>query len=560
MKKICVIDIETTDWTNFACLGFFDGYEYKVFWSVEGFLDHFLTYKYYGWTCYAHFGGRFDFRFLLPVLMEEGKYEISMVERSSRFLKIKVRNGKNCWTFSDSLFLLPGSLKELSKTFKVNYLKKEFDVESCKSIEDWSKPEPQEYLRYDCFGLYEILEKFSQWGPNRGVLKSTIPSQSLYVFTKNYLKEKLFPLRSEQEDFIREGYYGGRVEVFKMYGKNLYYYDFNSLYPFEMLKESPLGYCVPVTERRRNRLGFYLIHCLIPENLEIPPLPLYRGHKLFFPVGEGEYYVTSVDLDLLEEMGIDYEIKKGYEFTDRACLFKEYVDEMYKMRLNSEKGSLENYTAKLFMNSLYGKFGQRRDNEQLIYSKNPKRAFKVYDEEFGLYTESKVSKSPYILPHIASLITSRARNRLYRAMLEVGLENVWYCDTDSIITSKKLKTGLLLGDLKLEYEIEEGVFLQPKAYALKLKNGKQIVKVKGMRGIEKGFEVFKQALDKNDMSLINSIYYNIAGFRETLKKERNVKVKRVKIFKQLSSLYSKRQIIGQNTRPFSYKYLIDTFK
>jgi hypothetical protein len=36
-------------------------------------------------------------------------------------------------------------------------------------------------------------------------------------------------------DDLKQAYYGGVTEVYKPYGKNLYYYDVNSLYPFAAL-------------------------------------------------------------------------------------------------------------------------------------------------------------------------------------------------------------------------------------------------------------------------------------------------------------------------------------
>ena len=39
---------------------------------------------------------------------------------------------------------------------------------------------------------------------------------------------------SNQDAFIRRGYYGGHADTYKPYGDNLYYYDVNSLYPFVM--------------------------------------------------------------------------------------------------------------------------------------------------------------------------------------------------------------------------------------------------------------------------------------------------------------------------------------
>ena len=46
-------------------------------------------------------------------------------------------------------------------------------------------------------------------------------------------------MKSSQDIFIRDSYYGGAMDYYKAYGENLRYYDVNSLYPFVMKKDMP---------------------------------------------------------------------------------------------------------------------------------------------------------------------------------------------------------------------------------------------------------------------------------------------------------------------------------
>ena len=40
-------------------------------------------------------------------------------------------------------------------------------------------------------------------------------------------------LNQQQDSFIRQSFFGGRPEIYEAYVEdNLYYYDFNSLYPY----------------------------------------------------------------------------------------------------------------------------------------------------------------------------------------------------------------------------------------------------------------------------------------------------------------------------------------
>ncbi len=54
--------------------------------------------------------------------------------------------------------------------------------------------------------------------------------------------------------------------------------------------------------------------------------------------------------------------------------------------------------------------------------------------------------------------------------MDVGMENVVYCDTDSIMTTKDLSNNFIdnkeLGKWKLEKTITKGYFCAPKLYYL----------------------------------------------------------------------------------------------
>jgi hypothetical protein len=50
----------------------------------------------------------------------------------------------------------------------------------------------------------------------------------------NYYDQNDSPIyipSSNQDAFIRRGYYRGHADTYKPYGENIYYYDVNSLYP-----------------------------------------------------------------------------------------------------------------------------------------------------------------------------------------------------------------------------------------------------------------------------------------------------------------------------------------
>jgi len=92
---------------------------------------------------------------------------------------------------------------------------------------------------------------------------------------------------------------------------------------------------------------------------------------------------------------------------------------------------------------------------------------------------------------IATFVTAYARIYMHKiklAILEVGGE-IYYSDTDSIVTNLTLnklkenlygKIGNKLGQLKLEYFLEEAYFISNKTYILLTIEGKEIKKAKGI--------------------------------------------------------------------------------
>jgi len=63
--------------------------------------------------------------------------------------------------------------------------------------------------------------------------------------------------------------------------------------------------------------------------------------------------------------------------------------------------------------------------------------------------------------------------------------------------------GDKLGQMKLEYNIKEAVFLAPKVYALKLEDDTEIIKLKGSKNKNISFEQFKLLLNKNEVFKLN---------------------------------------------------------
>ncbi|MDD5363674.1 MAG: hypothetical protein PHN88_16240 [Ignavibacteria bacterium] len=68
--------------------------------------------------------------------------------------------------------------------------------------------------------------------------------------------------------------------------------------------------------------------------------------------------------------------------------------------------------------------------------------------------------------------------------------SLWYCDTDNVFTTTRIKTGKNLGDWDEQAVIKKAVFILPKVYAFETfeagKDGKKVkVKMKGVKLTDK---------------------------------------------------------------------------
>jgi len=569
VKKL-VFDIETIAWTEPYSVGLYDGERMITFDGkncIKDFIDNFLVHRYRGYTAYAHNGGKFDFSFILKELVQKkyiDKYEISPMRAGSRIIQIeissyalKIRNGKkvreivHTWTLRDSFAMLPFSLKKLTENFDVEDKKGEFEHTKI-NWGNWEKlmPEWKPYLVNDCKGLYQVIGKWEDYlirNFNTSLSRSiTIAQLGMQIYRRQFLKFPILNYRSREEE-IRKSYYGGRVEIFKMYGENLNYYDVNSLYPYVMkTKPMPVGTPLKSFRMEVEDFGVALADVECPQDLQYPILPhRSKNGKLTFPSGKWKGWFCTPELQKAKKLGYKIKIIYGYKFK-QAFIFKEYISTLYKIKQKAKQGTIDYISSKLLMNCLYGKFGQRRERESIVIFPKSKIGLTPIDffEKLPVYVEKVESEAKHILPAIASFVTSYARVELYNK-IESAIKKkgeVFYCDTDSLITTATLPTSDKLGDLKLEMPlIKEGVFLLPKMYGLKTKDN-EFIKCKGFpRGIF-DFKIFKNALITKDYSKLIFNKNKFASPFESLRRNKSF-VSMINFSRRVISRYDKRIVL-----------------
>ena len=511
-KKFAVSDIEGRAWINFLCIGHYDGITYKDFLSLDSYFDYAFNHPVK--TIFCHFGGIYDFLFLIGYILDNPKkYDFKgLIPRGSGILTFKCYSKihDSTLTYNDSSALLPFSLKSLAENFEVETKKGHIDHAKTKKV----TKKILAYMKDDHLALYQVLEKFTSWELiKRHGWKSTLASQALHIFKTEFSKKKLYPLGRIHDEFCRKAYFGGRTEIFKMVYNNpkktLKVYDINSLYPYCMKNlETPTLFKYSTKEFKKDELGIY--HCIVksPEKMHIPILGTNIKGKFIFPLGEFEGHWCSNELNFAIAHG--YKITMVYEgriFENGGKVFAPFVKYFYKKRVESKKAA-DKIILKLILNSLYGRMGMDLEKEQLHLEKRvigEKLHSEVTTPSGKKYrfttTEDEIDSFSHVA--IGAFITAQARIELYKRFKEVNYD-VYNCDTDSIFTPKKLKTGNELGAVKLENQLNQAVFLLPKTYLLK---GKKFKKV-AMKGFDKKkiqkfeFKDFMTCLE-GDLKLLN---------------------------------------------------------
>lgn len=606
-RKIAVVDIEGfRDFQNDRMISYlvgvydpnfdherfpkWDGFtKFTDFDCVNSFLDKYLTKSFRGYIFYAHFGSIFDFPIILQELNQRNQYRIYPIMKGSKIIKMKIEDDNNhTWFFNDSSALLNFSLDELTKTFKVAHKKLQVAEKNDsydRNLFRLYKKNPAlvtEYLKHDCIGLYEVLDRFRTEMLNiGGDLGLTIASTSLKTFNRKYQKNYLYMCSKEINDELRNAYFGGRTEIFRMYAPELkndyyYYYDINSLYPFVMRKydypiSKPNIIMSPNKNIYKESNGVTFAKIVSPKGLYIPVLPskikMKNDTKLMFVLGSYEGWWDNHLLRKANEIGYKIEPKKSYLF-ESDYIFKDFVNDFYKIKQNAEKDTPMYLIAKLLMNSLYGKFGQRQISESLIKDPFPDPAKydvkEVIDFDTGWCKVEEEGKGKMYLPQIAIHVTAMAQLWLYESLEEILAKGykVYYCDTDSITTDyKSMRTSKELGDWKLEKRILSGYFVLPKTYKTIDEHGKVELRAKGYKRklqdkISK--DAFEHAIFNDDLSGFKVISDNKELLRVKASFRRFHEFNHLDyVRRSLQTRYNKRKILKDfNTIPFSYDELI----
>lgn len=441
---------------------------------------------------YGHFA-QYDWQYMLNELADRGfDFEIGMRTDNDVYeIRIKRADGKRV-IMRDSYALWNSPLEKLAKSFCPEIPKLEIDIEKF----DPDNAEHQAYAKRDVQILLVGLPRlFSMLAKHFGVNPNgTFASTSLKGWQVTLPKDNIFRASNwgPQEVFIRESYYGGLVFLTNTnHQKDCVTFDINSSYPYAMMTHGvPYGRAIETNDYSGDRMGIYRVRVRSPDNLVVPIIPARdaRGSMRWF---RGEFDTVCTNRELVFAAQNGYEILEVYEgivFEETIFPFTPFIQKCMNIR-KEFKGGPEELLAKFMQNSLYGKFGSRRERLRMMHAHSATEEELIdatpYDEAGRWYVKKELDETMRCMPAWAVFITAHARLRLLQAVYSVGVENVIYGDTDSITIKAGphealIDSGLEYGQWKREKEWKEFRAIAPKVYSGILADGRRVGAAKGL--------------------------------------------------------------------------------
>jgi hypothetical protein len=481
------------------------------------------------------------------------------------FMMSLERNGQTIHIW-DTMNYFPQSLEKIGAALGIP--KMSIDFNKC------SHEELSLYCKNDVYIIYELIKKLISFLSVHDLsrLRPTAGSIAFNCFKHKFYTDDV-PIHIHAHPgaiaLERRSYRGGITDCFYI-GKTmekLYKLDINSMYPFIMKKyESPIKLIhydrFPKKVELKKLMQKY--HVIIDADIDLPMDSAYilttqkcsGMPKSVFLHGCFRVALSTPEIEYVLKHGKILNVREIAVYEKRN-IFSDYVDFFYNKRVEYKDNKSFNMFCKLMLNTLYGKFGQKQTDLTEYRKGAPYDIAKYHiveaDNEYILIhlgntilqQKNNDSNSFDGFVAVSSLITAYARMYLIDLIRLCGRDNLYYCDTDSMIVNengfKRLKTlidPVKLGFLKLEETSVESEFIRPKFYSF---NG-----VSKCKGVKKGASIISDSAD--EMVIEQKQFMRF----KTALKEREVARQIVKsIRKRISKSYDKGLVMGGRVVPFS---------
>lgn len=458
----------------------------------------------------------FDFQFIrdeiyLDYLTHEDSH---IIANNGKIIAVKVGNLE----LRDSAMKIPGKLKNIAPLVGLEKLESprgNFDYGWWKTLTEDDFP----YVDQDARIVYRAMKMLHEHGDTF----MTQASDGFHEMRATYNKEhspngkvgrgatpwvKHYPRLSYGMDArIRRAYYGG-INLSFHKGLNvaspdapIVHEDVNSEYP-TVMRYDPLPYGEPIVITDKEELKDWELYVLFAQfklNLKEGMIPWFKPKNVLTRLEEDDDFdevawkhpiehmddfepitLSSVDIMTLRQF---YDVKIrfpknwwAYGFRSEIGAHATYLDKWYlsKAEAKAKHDDVLKQRSKLKLNSCYGRFGMRVENEEYGFIYDPEiDSHVIHKDTLAIEDMTAPIDKPSYIP-MAVFVCAWARHRLLQNVLDVGPETVIHADTDSVIHQSppsSFSHGTEMGAWKIEQmplAIYEGGF---KRYIEVLKEG-----------------------------------------------------------------------------------------
>ena len=363
---------------------------------------------------------------------------------------LRIRKGQENIMVLSTTNYFACSLKELGSMISLE--KQEIDLDRCTTLQ------LKKYCHRDTEIVQRAIWSYIQFIKDNdlGSMAVTKSSQAFKAYRTRFMDRQIC-LHSDDRafDLERKAYMGGRTEAFRIgtiEGTGFIVLDINSMYPFVMQKYKYPSKLVCLIEGEKMAsytrwLGGYGMIAEVDLDTPEPAFGVRYRKKLIFPTGQFRAFLCSEALK--------YAIKKGYvkNFVRASLylmedLFSDYVACFSDLRKKyiTENNLVMAKLCKYMHNSLYGKWGEKDLLTDMTddHSGEPYLHREIWDAVCGgwwseTHLMNKIvmthpgGEGPHSFPAIAAHICENARLELWKLIRDIGVDNVLYSDTDSVI-------------------------------------------------------------------------------------------------------------------------------
>jgi len=488
-RPIIAFDIEGCGGQDGFVCGAVEGEVLSNFFTDPGqMLDALLEYGRDGAWLFSH-----NLEYDLPILAGARLWSGEMLFSKYGLLWVTYQVRGRSVKFYDSLNLFPRySVKSLGEM--ISYPKGDPGpgiLDRLGRGDRWSSftPEQQRQIERYCRRDAEIIQRAvadlqDTLNSLGGQLRPTLPGCAMDLYRRAFHKWPWMTVPPNTNELARHGYYGGRVENFvvgKVESVNMY--DVTSLYPyvqsqvkFPLPNKLKLDVLPRLTGSWLSWDGVASAFVDIPADF-IPPLPVRKSNRLFFPTGRVQGVWPLIELRNALDNGCDLlgvEWVLGSETIFNP--FTRFVEELFRVRQGYlAEGNSRSNIIKLILNGLYGRFGlDPKDSLARVVPLTPETD---WDKLAGYVTKEignrTVAYGPiqntrypdYVNVLFAAQISGAARVYLFD-VLKLQDQLSIYCDTDAIITRGQLEESPGLGGWRAQMLAGSADLLGPKEYSL----------------------------------------------------------------------------------------------